>query len=165
MSRHYKTRHRHYWRRGRRPTLALELSGHSSRWPFWQRQISEKGQTLYVKVGVAPVLSDKELLNLIFNDTIGRWRELGDPDAHTFTVEHFKKKYWLAYRSRVFHFTRYGWKRREYHLTKEAGHSHRRIFTCRCHRTGYFQDAHQKRHQSPNIDFYPDRVAIDVGDD
>ena len=105
-------------------TLALELADNHSVAILTKADIRE-GSTLYAQGGVAAVLSDKDTIDSHIHDTIDAGVELGDPEAIRFTVEHSKESIdWLI--DQGVPFTRYG-ESEEYHLTKEGGHSHRRI--------------------------------------
>ncbi|MBD5772391.1 L-aspartate oxidase [Marinomonas colpomeniae] len=141
-------------------TLALELANHHRVAILTKADIRE-GSTLYAQGGVAAVLSDKDTINSHINDTIDAGVELGDPDAIRFTVEHSKESIdWLI--DQGVPFTRNN-DNEEYHLTKEGGHSHRRIIhsadaTGRAISKTLIQNA--SNHS--NIEFFPDRVAIDI---
>ena len=141
-------------------TLALELADNYRVAILTKADIRE-GSTLYAQGGVAAVLSDKDTINSHINDTIDAGVELGDPDAIRFTVEHSKESIdWLI--DQGVPFTRNN-DSTEYHLTKEGGHSHRRIIhsadaTGRAISKTLIKNASQH----PNIEFFPDRVAIDI---
>jgi len=54
--------------------------------------------------GVAAVLSDKDTIESILMTNHRRLAlSLAIQTPYAFTVEHSKRKYWLAYRSKVFH--------------------------------------------------------------
>jgi L-aspartate oxidase len=141
-------------------TLALELADKHSVAILTKADIRE-GSTLYAQGGVAAVLSDKDTIDSHINDTIDAGVELGDPDAIRFTVEHSKESIdWLI--DQGVPFTRYG-ESEEYHLTKEGGHSHRRIIHS-ADATGLAisKTLIKNATNHPNINFFPDRVAIDI---
>jgi len=141
-------------------TLALELADKHSVAILTKTDIRE-GSTLYAQGGVAAVLSDTDTIDSHINDTIDAGVELGDPEAIRFTVEHSKESIdWLI--DQGVPFTRYG-EGDEYHLTKEGGHSHRRIIHS-ADATGLAisKTLIKNATDHPNIDFYPDRVAIDI---
>ncbi|MGR0280115.1 L-aspartate oxidase [Marinomonas dokdonensis] len=141
-------------------TLALELAD-THRVAILTKADIREGSTLYAQGGVAAVLSDKDTVDSHIRDTIDAGVELGDPEAIRFTVEHSKASIdWLI--DQGVPFTRYG-SGDEYHLTKEGGHSHRRIIhsadaTGRAISKTLIKNALNH----PNIQFFPDRVAIDV---
>ncbi|ADZ90145.1 L-aspartate oxidase [Marinomonas mediterranea] len=141
-------------------TLALELADTHSVAILTKGDIKE-GSTLYAQGGVAAVLSDKDTVESHINDTISAGAELGDQEAVRFTVEHSKESIdWLI--DQGVPFTRYG-ESETYHLTKEGGHSHRRIIHS-ADATGLAISKtlirNAKKH--PNITFFADRVAIDL---
>ncbi len=141
-------------------TLALELADQYRVAILTKADIRE-GSTLYAQGGVAAVLSDKDTIDSHINDTIDAGVELGDPEAIRFTVEHSKASIdWLI--DQGVPFTRYG-ESDEYHLTKEGGHSHRRIIHS-ADATGLAISKTLIKNASnhPNIEFFPDRVAVDI---
>jgi L-aspartate oxidase len=141
-------------------TLALELANTHSVAILTKADIRE-GSTLYAQGGVAAVLSDEDTIESHINDTIDAGVELGDTDAIRFTVEHSKESInWLI--DQGVPFTRYG-ESENYHLTKEGGHSHRRIIHS-ADATGLAisKTLIKNAANHPNISFFPDRVAIDL---
>ena len=141
-------------------TLALELANSHQVAILTKADIRE-GSTLYAQGGVAAVLSDKDTVDSHIRDTIDAGVDLGDPEAIRFTVENSKASIdWLI--DQGVPFTRYG-EGDEYHLTKEGGHSHRRIIHS-ADATGraISQTLIKNALNHPNIRFFPDRVAIDV---
>lgn len=141
-------------------TLALELADKHSVAILTKKDIRE-GSTLYAQGGVAAVLSETDTIDSHINDTIDAGVDLGDPESIRFTVEHSKESIdWLI--DQGVPFTRYG-EGDEYHLTKEGGHSHRRIIHS-ADATGLAisKTLIKNATDHPNIDFYPDRVAIDI---
>ena len=48
------------------------------------------------------------------------------------------------------------------HLTREGGHSHRRVVHRRRHRQGNYSNLDQKALDHPNIELFNDRIAIDL---
>lgn len=141
-------------------TLALELANHHRVAILTKADIRE-GSTLYAQGGVAAVLSNKDTIDSHINDTIDAGVELGDSEAIRFTIEHSKESIdWLI--SEGVPFTRYR-ESEEYHLTKEGGHSHRRIIHS-ADATGLAisKTLIKNATNHPNIEFFPDRVAIDI---
>ncbi|GAB3489295.1 L-aspartate oxidase [Marinomonas epiphytica] len=141
-------------------TLALELANHKKVAILTKSDIRE-GSTLYAQGGVAAVLSEKDTIDSHIQDTINAGAELGNPEAIRFTIEHSKASIdWLI--EQGVPFTR-NEENDNYHLTKEGGHSHRRIIhsadaTGKAISTTLIKNALNH----PNIEFFPDRVAIDV---
>ncbi|SBT16841.1 L-aspartate oxidase [Marinomonas gallaica] len=141
-------------------TLALELANEHKVAILTKGDISE-GSTLYAQGGVAAVMSDKDTVDSHVQDTINAGAELGNEDAIRFTVENSKPSIdWLI--DQGVPFTRNG-ESDDYHLTKEGGHSHRRIIHA-ADATGLAisQTLVKNALAHPNIHFYPDRVAIDL---
>ncbi|MFD1381898.1 L-aspartate oxidase [Rhodanobacter aciditrophus] len=141
-------------------TLALELAATHKVAILTKGDITE-GSTLYAQGGVAAVLSDTDTVESHVQDTISAGADLGDEAAIRFTVEHSKESIdWLI--EQGVPFTRHGDKD-DYHLTKEGGHSHRRIIHA-ADATGLAisKTLIENAVAHPNIHFYPDRMAIDL---
>lgn len=141
-------------------TLALELANKHNVAILTKGDIAE-GSTLYAQGGVAAVLSEKDTVDSHVQDTIVAGAELGDQEAIRFTVEHSKESIdWLI--DQGVPFTRYG-DDDSYHLTKEGGHSHRRIIHA-ADATGLAisETLVKNALAHENIHFYPDRVAVDL---
>ena len=141
-------------------TLALELADTHNVAVLTKGDISE-GSTLYAQGGVAAVLAETDTVDSHVQDTITAGGELGDVDAIRFTVEHSKESIdWLI--DQGVPFTRYG-DDKEYHLTKEGGHSHRRIIHA-ADATGLAisQTLVKNAKAHPNLHFYPDHIAVDL---
>ena len=141
-------------------TLALELAKTHNVAILTKGDIRE-GATLYAQGGVAAVLSDKDTVESHIEDTMVAGAALGDIEAVRFTVEHSKASIdWLI--EQGVPFTRHS-DTDSYHLTKEGGHSHRRIIHS-ADATGQAMSATLIKNASehPKIHFFPDRVAIDI---
>ena len=141
-------------------TLALELADKHQVAILTKGDIHE-GATLYAQGGVAAVLSDKDTVDSHIKDTMIAGADLGDTDAVRFTIEQSKQSIdWLI--EQGVPFTRYEGGE-HYHLTKEGGHSHRRIIHS-ADATGQAisNTLIENASKHPNITFYPDRVAIDL---
>ncbi|TBR37763.1 L-aspartate oxidase [Marinomonas agarivorans] len=141
-------------------TLALELANTYRVAIITKGEIHE-GATLYAQGGVAAVLSDKDTVESHIKDTLIAGADLGDTNAIRFTVENSKESIdWLI--DHGVPFTRFE-NGDSYHLTKEGGHSHRRII----HSADATGQAISKTLinnacSHPNITFFPNRVAIDL---
>lgn len=102
--------------------MALHLA------PYAQVAVLSKGDltcgsTWLAQGGIAAVLDETDKAQDHINDTLTAGAHLSHLDAVTFTVEHAREAIeWLI--SQGVPFTREG---DHYHLTKEGGHSHRRI--------------------------------------
>lgn len=141
-------------------TLALELADTYQVAILTKGEIHE-GATLYAQGGVAAVLSDKDTVESHIKDTLIAGADLGDANAIRFTVENSKDSIdWLI--DHGVPFTRFE-DGDSYHLTKEGGHSHRRIIHS-ADATGQAisQTLIENASAHPNIRFFPDRVAIDL---
>ena len=141
-------------------TLALELAKTHQVAILTKGDIRE-GSTLYAQGGVAAVLSDTDTIESHIQDTVVAGAYLGDEAAIRFAVENSKDSIdWLI--EQGVPFTRDG-ESEQYHLTKEGGHSHRRIIHS-ADATGQALSATLIKNATnhPNIHFYPDRVAIDI---
>lgn len=141
-------------------TLALDLADTHSVSILTKGDINE-GATLYAQGGVAAVLSDKDTIDSHIQDTMIAGSDLGDTEAVRFTVEHSKESIdWLIQQGVPF--TRFE-DGESYHLTKEGGHSHRRIIHS-ADATGQAISHTLIKNATahPNITFFPDRVAIDL---
>ncbi len=84
----------------------------------------QEGSTFYAQGGIAAVLDDKDSIESHVKDTLNAGAGLCDKDAVEFTVTHSKRVIeWLIQQG--VDFTRES--DQKYHLTREGGHSHRRI--------------------------------------
>lgn len=123
--------------------------------------ILREGSTLYAQGGVAAVLDPKDSIESHVQDTLAAGANLCDEDVVRFTVEHSSENIdWLI--EQGIEFTRTS-NNKDYHLTREGGHSQRRII--------HAQDAsgraiettlEHKARTHPNIDIYEQHNAIDL---
>ena len=123
--------------------------------------ILREGSTLYAQGGVAAVLDPKDSIESHVKDTLAAGANLCDENIVRFTVEHSSENIeWLI--EQGIKFTRTA-NNKEYHLTREGGHSQRRII--------HAQDAsgraiettlEQKVRTHPNIEIYEHHNAIDL---
>ncbi|MBU2964334.1 L-aspartate oxidase [Amphritea sp. 2_MG-2023] len=117
------------------------------------------GSTYQAQGGVAAVLDDTDSTQAHIQDTITAGANLSRRDAVAFTVEHGKESIeWLI--NQGVPFTREG---NEYHLTKEGGHSHRRIIHSADATGQAIQQTliEQARNRS-NIHLFEDHIAVDL---
>jgi L-aspartate oxidase len=124
----------------------------------------QEGSTLYAQGGIAAVLDDKDSIEAHINDTLIAGAGLCDEKAVRFTVENGKAAIqWLI--DKGVQFTREldekGVSR--YHLTKEGGHSHRRIIHAQ-DQTGksVASTLMDLARQAPNITLFEEHIAIDL---
>jgi len=138
--------------------LALQLPA-STRVAVLSKADLTSGSTYQAQGGVAAVLDDKDSATAHMQDTITAGAHLSRADAVSFTVEHGKESIdWLI--EQGVPFTREG---DTYHLTKEGGHSHRRIIHS-ADATGQAiqQTLIQRAQESDNIDLFQGRIAVDL---
>ena len=123
--------------------------------------ILREGSTLYAQGGVAAVLDPKDSIESHVQDTLAAGANLCDEEIVRFTVEHSSENIdWLI--EQGIEFTRTS-NNKDYHLTREGGHSQRRII--------HAQDAsgraiettlEHKVRTHPNIEIYEHHNAIDL---
>lgn len=105
-------------------TLALQLSKRF-RVAVLSKSKLEEGSTWYAQGGIAAVLDDKDSVESHVEDTLKAGAGLCHEDTVEFTVERSKKAIqWLVDLGVAFTKTA---DQSEFHLTREGGHSHRRI--------------------------------------
>ncbi len=125
------------------------------------------GSTFWAQGGVAAVLDDNDTVDSHVADTLNAGAGLCHEDAVRFTVEHSRDAIqWLI--EQGVPFTRESESpgddgRFEYHLTREGGHSHRRIIHA-ADATGaaIFNSLLKQAQQRPNIELLEQRVAVDL---
>ena len=117
------------------------------------------GSTWLAQGGIAAVLDDKDLPELHINDTMTAGAYLSHSDAVEFTVRHGKAAIdWLI--EQGVPFTREG---DHYHLTKEGGHSHRRIIHAADATGRAVQETLiQRAKETPNLHLFEHCTAVDL---
>lgn len=140
--------------------LALNLS-EIGRIAVLSKNTLKDGSTWYAQGGIAAVLDDKDSVEAHINDTLNAGSGLCHPDAVRFTVENSAQAIqWLI--DQGVEFTRDDTDK-DYHLTKEGGHSHRRIIHS-ADATG--KAVHQalidRVRSAANVDLFEQHVAIDL---
>lgn len=147
-------------------SLALNLPGHL-RVAVLSKGDLHNCSTFWAQGGVAAVLDDTDTVQSHVEDTLNAGGGLCHEDAVRFTVEHSREAIeWLIAQGVPFtrddsaeaddgHF--------EYHLTREGGHSHRRIIHA-ADATGaaIFTALLEQARQRPNIELLEQRVAVDL---
>jgi len=109
-------------------TLALKLADRLSI-QLISKSILREGSTFYAQGGIAAVNAPNDSLHSHSEDTINAGSGLCDPAAVRFTVEHAAENIqWLIDQGIAFTRNASGSTHGEYHLTREGGHSHRRVF-------------------------------------
>lgn len=147
-------------------SLALSLPGHL-RIAVLSKGDLANGSTFWAQGGVAAVLDDADTVQSHVEDTLNAGGGLCHEDAVRFTVEHSRESIqWLI--DQGVPFTRDenadvddgGF---EFHLTREGGHSHRRIIHA-ADATGaaIFTTLLAQARLRPNIELLEHRVAVDL---
>jgi L-aspartate oxidase len=141
-------------------TLALSLAK-NARVAVLSKNAINQGSTWYAQGGIAAVLDDQDSIDAHVADTLIAGAGLCHEDAVRFTVEHSKAAIqWLI--DQGVNFTKEN-SNGDYHLTKEGGHSHRRIIHS-ADATG--QAVHStlidQVQQQSNIDIFENHVAINL---
>ncbi len=109
-------------------TLALKLADNMSI-RLISKSILREGSTLYAQGGIAAVNAPDDSLNSHIEDTIHAGSGLCDSASVRFTVEHAAENIqWLIDQGIAFTRNTPDSPQGEYHLTREGGHSHRRVF-------------------------------------
>jgi len=120
------------------------------------------GASAKAQGGIAAVLDHKDQLQNHIQDTLISGANLGNPEAIQFTVEQAKKSIDWLIEQRV-PFTQDPNDATGYHLTKEGGHSHRRIIHAE-DRTGLAVTSTllERAQEAENLDLLSHQVAIDL---
>lgn len=147
-------------------TLALTLPEHLRIAVLSKGNLSN-GSTYWAQGGVAAVLDDTDTVESHVEDTLNAGGGLCREDAVRFTVEHSREAIqWLI--DQGVPFTRDNEHAREdggfeFHLTREGGHSHRRIIHA-ADATGaaIFNTLLEQTRQRSNIELLEQRVAVDL---
>jgi len=143
-------------------TLALQLAD-NARVTVLSKAGLEEGCTLYAQGGVAAVLDKQDSIESHVEDTLNAGAGLCDPGVVQYVVEHSREAIETLIAEGV-PFTREQHSgSNEYHLTREGGHSHRRVIhaadaTGNAIEVTLLGDA--RAH--PNISLYDNHIAIDL---
>lgn len=141
-------------------TLALSLAKQARVAVLSKSKLTE-GSTWHAQGGIAAVLDDQDSIDAHVNDTLIAGAGLCHEDAVRFTVERSKSAInWLI--EQGVNFTKEQ-DSSDYHLTKEGGHSHRRIIHS-ADATG--QAVHstliEQVQQQKNIDLFEHHIAVNL---
>jgi L-aspartate oxidase len=141
-------------------TLALSLAKQASVAVLSKSKLTE-GSTWHAQGGIAAVLDDQDSIDAHVSDTLIAGAGLCHEDAVRFTVERSKSAItWLI--EQGVNFTKEQ-DSSDYHLTKEGGHSHRRIIHS-ADATG--QAVHstliEQVQQQKNIDLFEHHIAVNL---
>jgi len=143
--------------------LALRLADHASVAVISKNELAE-GSTYYAQGGISAVLKPTDSFNSHIEDTMNAGVGLCDPEAVKFTVEHAPDNIqWLIDLGVPFTTDQHQNGQRDFHLTREGGHSHRRVIHA-ADATGKALSTtlvnHARHHQ--NIELFENHIAIDV---
>lgn len=142
-------------------TLALHLAATRKVGLITKRDLLE-GSSTYAQGGIAAVLDTEDSVEEHIRDTLIAGAGLCNEEATRFIVEHSKEAIdWLI--ALGVPFTRDDTHKTGYHLTREGGHSHRRIIHA-ADATGaaVTSTLGQKIKAHPNITVLEDFIAIDL---
>lgn len=142
-------------------SLALHLADHKQVAVFSKGALSE-GASLYAQGGISVVLDAEDSLQAHVDDTLRSGAGLCDEATVQFTVKHARKNVeWLI--EQGVSFTKEGTTSETYHLTKEGGHSYRRVIHAD-DATGREVETTllSKAQAHPNIQLFPYHLAIDL---
>ncbi|MBN1378076.1 MAG: L-aspartate oxidase [Gammaproteobacteria bacterium] len=144
-------------------SLALRLAQHC-RVTILAKAGSQETSTYWAQGGISAVLDDKDNFDFHINDTINAGAGLCDPYAVRFTVEHAPEVIaWLESLGMPFTRDKNHQGTSPYHLTREGGHSYRRVIHS-ADATGKFlhNTLLNNAENEPNIRFAENRIAIDL---
>ena len=139
-------------------TMALHLATHAKVAVLSKRELTS-GSTWLAQGGIAAVLANEDTTQAHIEDTMTAGGQLSCRDAVEFTVSHGKESIdWLIQQGVPF-----TQESDDYHLTKEGGHSHRRIIHA-ADATGKAlqQTLIAKAKACDNIDLFEHHIAVDL---
>jgi L-aspartate oxidase len=142
-------------------SLALRLPDHLKIAVLSKTELSESN-TYYAQGGISAVLDKKDSVESHIADTLGAGAGLCDKDVVRMVVEHGPDNIkWLM--SQGMEFTRRKKHKKRYHLTREGGHSHRRVIHA-ADATGQVMQTTLEDHvrEKVNIEVFEHRNAIDL---
>ena len=144
-------------------TLALHL-GRTAKVALISKSALGEGATRYAQGGVSAVLDQNDSIQSHINDTMTAGAGLCDPAVVRFAVEHATRAIdWLIDCGVPFSREAQPNGVMQYHLTREGGHSHRRVIHA-ADATGHAIETtlEQQVHQHPNIDIFENHIAVDL---
>lgn len=142
-------------------SLALNLAEHLKVAIICKNKVSE-GSTYYAQGGIAAVIDEQDSIDSHVKDTMIAGDGLCKEDAVRFTVEHSRDAIdWLI--EQGVQFDKQEGKLNAYHLTREGGHSHRRIVHS-ADATGkaVSNTLIDQAISNPNITFFEHHIAVDL---
>jgi len=144
-------------------TLALHL-GSNARIALLTKGPLTEGATRYAQGGVSAVLHESDSNESHIADTLDAGAGLCDPAVVRFAVEHAASAVqWLIDSGVPFTRETQPGGTMEYHLTREGGHSHRRVIHA-ADATGFAIENTLERcvYTHPNIDVFEHHLAVDL---
>ncbi|MFL0799096.1 MAG: L-aspartate oxidase [Agarilytica sp.] len=141
-------------------SLALKLAKHCEVAVLSKRRMTE-GSTWYAQGGIAAVLDDDDSVESHVQDTLDAGGGLCHRDAVEFTVRNSKKAIdWLV--DLGVNFTK-NEGNSDYHLTREGGHSHRRIIHS-ADATGkaVHSTLAERARNTPGLSLFEHHIAVDL---
>jgi len=142
-------------------TLALQLAPHRQVCLVTKRQLTDSSSS-WAQGGIAAVLADDDSLEAHIQDTLIAGAGLCDPEVTRHVVKHGRAMVeWLI--GQGVPFTRDEHSESGFHLTREGGHSKRRIIHA-ADATGHAvqETLAQKVRNHPNITLLEDHIAVDL---
>ena len=125
---------------------------------------SKDGSTYYAQGGVSAVLSDDDSFDSHTEDTLKAGGELSNDEAVKFTIEHGPENIrWMQELGVPFSRETDPTGARELHLTREGGHTHRRVVHAADATGKAISDTlenHARSHK--NITFFEHHIAVDL---
>ena len=144
-------------------SLALKLADRARIALIAKGPLSE-GATLYAQGGISVVRDAGDSLQSHIDDTLRAGAGLCDPEVVRYTVTHAGRSVqWLI--DHGVHFTRSDDRdgHNDYHLTREGGHSHRRVMHAADATGREIQTTlEQQVREHPNIGIFEHHIAIDL---
>ena len=144
-------------------SLALRLPS-STKIAVITKENDSAGSTFWAQGGISAVLREDDSVESHVADTMNAGVSLCDIDAVKFTVEHGPENIrWLAELGVPFTKDQYQNGSKSYHLTREGGHSHRRVIHA-ADATGKALETtllNHVKHQK-NIELYDHHISIDL---
>ena len=143
-------------------TLALQLAQQNIRVAVICKGELNQGSTYWAQGGIAAVLHNKDSIDAHVQDTLNAGGQLCHEDAVRFTVSNSSASIeWLL--AQGVNFSRFDNDEAEFHLTREGGHSHRRIIHA-ADATGraVSETLTDRALKQDHIELYSRHVAIDL---
>ncbi len=141
-------------------SLALKLAEHA-KVAVLSKSFKNEGSTWHAQGGIAAVLDDDDSVESHVQDTLDAGAGLCHRDAVNFTVKNSKKAIdWLI--ELGVNFTK-NEDNQDFHLTREGGHSHRRIIhSADATGVAVHSALTDQASNSPNLSLFEHHIAIDL---